>query len=235
MSNENQVTKNGMKFWAFPALPYNVSDQVRALLNWYLRTHPETGELDTSTWAVYPNNATPRNLEPLLDLLQDITNQNRDMIDIGISANQPFEIQNERWQLRLNFYKSTVAAMMETTPDVSAGHPDVPGSYELYELVVQPLFLGWFPNSLEPFASQPGPYSSQTGHSAPDLYFPYMMANQTAVAIGAQQDAYDRFIQDLKDRTAMIFTEYLPLMPALGALPWIVVGAIGLAVYGRLK
>ena len=235
MSKQHQVTKNGMKFWAFPSLPYNVNDQVRSLLNWYMRTHPETGEVDLSTWAVYPNNATARNLAPLLDYLQDLTNKNRDQIDIGVSANQPFDIQNERWQARLDFYKANVASAMASTPDVSAGNPQVPGSYELYTNVVMPLFTGWFPNELEPFASQPGAYSSQTDHASMDIYFPFMMANQVAVAMAAQQQAYDLFIEDLKDRTAKVFTEYLPIMPALGALPWIVVGAIGLAVYGRLK
>lgn len=230
-----EIIKDGKHYWTFPGMPYQVDEQMRALLNFYLRTHPETGALDIERWSVYPNNSTARKLAPLLTLLQNITDRNVQANNHSGSMRVMRFIEINRWQKRLDFYHETVGELMATAPDVSAGNPDIPASMRLFKEVVQPLFLGWYPNELEPFASQPGPFSSQGDRAVMDLYSPYMMANQLHVTAEAQKQAYEKFKQDLIDNATKIFTEHLPVIPLLNLLPVAIALAVGMGIYNRIK
>jgi len=227
-----QLEKDGKKFWRFPALPYEVGNQVRALYNYYIRTNPETGLVELDKWAVYPNNSTPRTLGPLLDLLLAITVENGFAM-LG-NDNDQLRDNHNRWATRLQFYRDKVAELALTGPDTPVGGSS-PVSKELARYVVEPLFLGWYPHDVAPFSEQPPPYSSQIQQSLLDLYSPYTIANQLAISGETLATKYANFKKDLADSTDEFFNDTLPNLPGLNVLPYVIAGAIGLGIFTWIK
>jgi hypothetical protein len=235
-----RVETDGKKFWRFPELPYDVGQQVRALYNFYMRTNPQTGLVELDKWAVYPNNSTPKTLGPLLDMLALITAQNAvALAGIAVAGLPPAAAQrmgddHSRWVERLQLYQAKVAELVQVEPDSPVGGGSAV-SKELARYVVEPLFLGWYPHDVAPFSSQPPPYSSQIGQSVMDIYSPYTMANQLAITEAALADAYAQFKRDLAENAEVVFTEIIPVIPALKAVPFLVAGAVGLALFTWLR
>lgn len=230
------ITKDGMNFWQFPEMPFDVAKRMRALLNYYLRTDPETDEIDLTQWAVYPNNATPKLLTPLITYLERITALNSEKLAYGHVANwAQMVLENSRWIQRLEFYRDTITGIMAEDPDVMPGDPSNPLSVELATNVIEPLFLGWYPNDQEPFSEMPGPYSWQDGQAVMDLYLPYSQANQLVISEASESEEWDLFLDDLKARTLNLLTEVLPIIPTLKIIPLAVGLAVFVGVLSRVK
>jgi hypothetical protein len=61
------------------------------------------------------------------------------------------------------------------------------------------------------------------------------MANQLAITEAALADAYAQFKRDLAENAEVVFTEIIPVIPALKAVPFLVAGAVGLALFTWLR
>jgi hypothetical protein len=232
-----QIEKDGKKFWRFPKLPFDVGQQTRAIYNYYMRTNPETGELIQTEWATHPNNSTPATLGPLLRMLRRITDQNAAALapkpifgDIG-----RLKDDQAKWEERLAFYEAKVAELVQIDPDVPVGTPGSDVAQQLGALVVEPLFLGWYPNEILPFSGQGSPYAGQVGQSVMDLYMPYTIANQVAITEAALAENYELFKQDLKYNAKRFFTETLPNLPGLNVRPYVIAAALGFGIYSWVK
>jgi len=230
-----QITRDGMNFWAFPNLPFDIGERMKALLDFYLRTDPVTNVVDLKQWAVYPNNATPRNLLPLIEFLQTLTQKNADTIDIGWSDWDPKAVENNRWRERLDFYAAVVQGLYAEQPDVSVGDPTNSASLELATSVVEPLFLGWYPNNQEPFSTMPGPYGQQETRAVMDLYFPFAMANEIKVENKFQNEAWTRLKTNLLESARKVLTEYIPVIPVFKFLLGAVAVGLVIGVATRTK
>jgi hypothetical protein len=234
-----QIEKDGKKYWKFN-LPFDVGKKTRAIYNYYMRTDPETGVLAEDQWAVYPNHSTPRSLGPLLRMLQEITNANAAKVAQmpGFDDEARIITEHNRWQERLAFYEAKRQELEGIAPDEPVGTQN-PVSKELGTYIVEPLFLGWYPTTTPPFSDQPGVFSEtpQEQQAVMDLYTPFSLANQIAINRQVYDEAYEQFKQDLKDNAAKFFEENLPegLSTALGVLPFVVVGAIGLGLFYRAR
>jgi hypothetical protein len=239
------VEKQNQSFWEFPELPFDVGQRIKALIDFYLRSNPETGKVDTSETFVYPNNATPRLLLPLLDYLQRVTNSNTILLTEmpAFSGYAQMMLELERWQERLNFYSATTQGLFADGPDICAGDSSNAVSLELATNVVNPLLLGWYPNAQEPFSLQPGVFSQQTERAVPDAYYPYALANQIAVSLKAQSEMWEDYKAAVRESVAdAIEATGLALDKAAGALkfgigllPVAVALGVGFAVFSRLK
>lgn len=234
-----QHEKDGKKFWKFPDLPYNVGEQTRAIYNYYMRTDPVTGAFVEDQWATYPNHSTPRSLGSLLRMLRKITDANAAKVAQMPGFNDEARIiaEHNRWSERLAFYEAKREELEGIEPDEPVG-TQKPVSKELATYIVEPLFLGWFPNTTPPFSEQPGVFSEnpQSQQSVMDLYVPFSLANQIAINRQVLDESYEQFKQDLKDNAQKLFEEHLPnIAGALGVLPWVVVGAIGVGLYYRAR
>jgi len=229
---------DGKLFWKFPALPYAVGEEVRAIYDWYMRTSPETGaEVDLTQWAAYPNNTTANKLVPLLDTLDKISSQAKEKIDA--SPNAGWLLENPRmrdeidlFRTRLGAYKATVGQLIqEGHGDVMVGTTDSEPASMLSSLVVEPLFLGWYPNDVWPFSEMGPPYSEQDQQTVMDMYLPFSIANQAQISSAALTEAADELRKELRDR----FNATLPGVPALQALPFILALAAGAAAFTWLR
>jgi hypothetical protein len=235
-----QHEKDGKKFWKFPELPYNVGEQTRAIYNYYMRTDPETGAFVQNQWATYPNHSTPRSLGPLLAMLRGITEANAAKVAQmpGFDDEARIIAEHNRWVERLDFYEAKRQELAQIDPDQPVGVSTNAVSRELGTYIVEPLFLGWYPTTTPPFSEQPGVFSKtpQEQQSVMDLYVPFSLANQIAINRQVLDEAYEQFKQDLKDNAQKLFEEHLPnIAGALGVLPWVFVGAIGLGLYYRAR
>jgi hypothetical protein len=231
-----RVEIGGKKYWQFPELPYDVSDQIRQIYNWYMRTDPQTGELaDVTQWATYPNHATPANLAPLLRLLRTIADRNAERLEADLPQGIWYEVprmrrENDGFRTRLGFYQDRIDELLDTDPNVNVGD-QTENAKQLSRLVVEPLFFGWYPNDVWPFSEQGPPFASQTEQSVLDLYLPFSIANQATVSKAALDQAWEDFKTDLQDR----FNAVVPVIPALTILPFALVGALALAGYMRAR
>jgi hypothetical protein len=232
-----QIERDGMKFWKFGNLPFDVGEKVRAIYNFYMRTNPETGAFAADEWAVYPNNSTPRTIGPLLKMLRKLTDLNGAALahHPGFPPWDRMKEDHALWSTRLAFYEAKQQELFAIDPNQAVGITGNAVSTEMATYIVEPLFLGWFPNEVEPFASQPGVFSNQDARSVMDLYQPFTMANQVAIVNQNIDDAYAAFKQDLKDNAAKVFTEHIPLLPALKVLPFVVLAALGLGIFVAVK
>lgn len=233
---ERHRLSDGRLFWKFPDLPFDKGEMAGAIYDYYLRMDPATGEIDDKKWAIYPNNSTPNLLTPLMAFLQRVTDQNdARLAELTLRAVQPpnlgqMQADQNRWKARLGFYQATVFSLLQTNPDVSAGSTSE-ASKQINRFVVEPLFLGWFPNDVEPFASQPPPYSSQPGQSVMDVYMPLTLANQTVISKAALDEAWDLFKKELGDRfKKVIEVLHDRVLIPLGFLPWVAVAAAGIGI-----
>lgn len=238
MAEPERIDDDGKLFWKFPALPYNVGEEVRTIYDWYMRTSPETGaEVDLSQWATYPNNATANKLLPLLETLDKISSQAKEKIDA--SPNMGWFLENPRmrdeidlFRTRLGAYKATLGQLItQGHGDVMVGTTDNAAAELLSAQVVEPLFLGWYPNAVWPFSEMGPPYSEQTEQTVMDLYLPFSIANQAQISNAALSEAVAQLRKDLRDR----FNATIPVIPALSMLPFILALAAGVAAFTWLR
>jgi len=226
-------------FWKFPNLPYDISERVRSLYDYYMRLDPATGKVRENVWAVYPNNSTPASLAVLLAYLRRITDatharlveEREKIILLAGEAAIPVLLQNlwtdhQRWLERLAFYEQKVTALRAIDPNTPVGS-GTQVAQQLGHYVAEPLLLGWYPNEVEPFSQQPSPYSGQVGQSTLDLYTPMTIANQMAVTKAAWEDNWNLFKKDLRDNAGQVFQEF---PAAFAALPWIAAIGIGIGI-----
>lgn len=226
-------------FWPLPARPKHHEGIVEKTLIYYTRTNPKTGEVSDLT--TYPNNMTPRRLQPFLKMLQTLTVESRKFIlkkkaqaefDYNVNPFYTFvsskdyweQVWNwqQDWQERLTFYIDFVYRMMKKSPDAMVGDGDDPDAVELATFVTDPLFYGWYPNDVEPFKDQPPPYSSQTEQAGMDLMSTFSIANIAGVLEKSVNDSFVRFKKDLEDATGDIIDTINMALVA---------GLIGLGIY----
>ncbi len=168
-----QESRDGKFFWAFPELPFDVQEQVSTIYDFYMRTDPTTGDVNHKQWAVYPNNSTPKNLLILLAFLEKVTAQNSVALASLVSEGAKFIAADQAyWEARLAFYRAKLEELAAIAPDQMLGVQNNEVSHALGHDVVEPLFLGWYPEHTPPFSEQPTPYGHQTVQSVLDLYMP---------------------------------------------------------------
>jgi hypothetical protein len=186
---------------------------LRSVFDYYFRTDPQTGYFMQYQGFIYPNNCTPKKLRPLMEWLDEVTGllvfiegSTLNVIrGFGIPEGEQERLENEtrRWYDRFQFYLDEWEALLdlEENGETVMLLADNDASRRLGRYIVEPLFLGWYPNHEspvpEPFASQPPPYSSQRLQTPPDLGTPISLINQFRMTRESLDDAMEKFFPDL--------------------------------------
>lgn len=130
------------------------------------------------------NRATPEDIGPLLDELEDVTQAVLDRVnEVGISpaARIGFLLSMSAWRQRLAKYQAEVAKAP-------------PGDrQDILWSVTAPLLIGYY-----------GGENSDEPQRVIDAVTPFLLANQQEVDDAFRDDLWDGFLQDLKDNAADI-------------------------------
>jgi hypothetical protein len=204
---------------------------IRILSDYYFRRSPETGELVQTTGLIYPNNCTPKKLEPLIQWMDDLTQV---IVAKTYYVNQTFSgdaadkdriVQEAvRWSERLEFYRDELGKLVDAEgrgESIMFGGTTA-ADQRLRTLIVDPLFFGWYPNhnqSVSPFANQPPPYSAQTQQQQPDMATPISLIHQFDETNEAYAAATKDFLNHFSQPVSDILKDAIPDPPGGGS--WI--------------
>jgi hypothetical protein len=197
---------------------------LKSIFDYYFHTDPATGYFVPNVSFLYPNNVTPKKLEPLFNwliyvnrLLDAVAGGTLTLggsathIFQGYTANEQDRLRRELWQWkeRFEFYRDILLELLgtqeqarvegEPVPEIMLGAPNEL-SARLGQLVIEPLFLGWYPNDPQvwyPFSEMGRPYSFQTVQAPPDLNTPFSLINQLEVAEAAYEASEEMFWPDV--------------------------------------
>lgn len=180
---------------------HEISDYIQGLTEFYLRTNRHTQTVDAPPGAIvkFPlNNAYPRQMQLLIDRLQDLT----DEID-GHAISLQLTADENAWKRRLEHYQAEQERAMEETPETADDR------YQ--EEVVFPLLTG--------------PAEGQGLHF--DAVTPLVIANEAQILNQARWNNIRRFFTEDLPNSAIELAEeaaefgggvLVPILLGLGVL-----------------